>query len=247
MPAVGHNKDIRLNIKNRSEYRTDWSGFTSETNAKRRETIIEKLQDKQLAISLYRIQKSSFDNLTAQYGVGKTVCQYRGVGLVKAYFDNTDDTGEIKIGEPVVFDTVTGDSITGINSKWGKSEYKRIGISLENFNKVPPYANKEEYILCNITLVTSESGGGSLVYVGDYRVPGRYTSGNTMIAPIVKAFKVGVEDVIAYGSPAKKLVITDNEITFAHIGKRDIRPKSFVFVNEDSSNGLNIATTEFME
>lgn len=54
-----------------------------------------------------------------------------GITWVMANHDGTADTGPIKYGQSVAFDTTTGKTVTGVNSVWDTSEYKIVGIALD--------------------------------------------------------------------------------------------------------------------
>lgn len=56
-----------------------------------------------------------------------------GVTFVRCYYDGTDNTGKIKHGKPVVFDTVKGWGVTGVNETWQPDEYKILGIALDEY------------------------------------------------------------------------------------------------------------------
>lgn len=54
-----------------------------------------------------------------------------GVTWVIANVDGTENTGKVVYGKPVVFDTTTGKTVTGVNDKWSADEYKIVGVALD--------------------------------------------------------------------------------------------------------------------
>lgn len=72
--------------------------------------------------------RTNYSGIVVQAGIEN------GMVWVRANADNTDDTGEIFAGQPVVFDSKSGNAVTGINEKWGPEEYKIVGVAWKNFS-----------------------------------------------------------------------------------------------------------------
>lgn len=56
-----------------------------------------------------------------------------GTTVVRTYYDGSDNTGVINYANPVVFDTVKGFGVTGINPKWAPDEYVIVGKALMDY------------------------------------------------------------------------------------------------------------------
>lgn len=79
------------------------------------------------------------DRLGGQVDViGKAVVA--GTTNVKCFYDGTDNTGEIRHGASVVFDTTTGLAVTGINPKWTPDQYKVVGTAMGEYRTPNPGA-----------------------------------------------------------------------------------------------------------
>lgn len=120
-------QDIPLKVKSSKEFTISdpkWSEYKKP--AEKRRAIAKALNDYKFAITPERL---SADRI-GQGGVGKAVIA--GVTRVLAFYDTSDNRGEIKHGRPVVFDMVSGMGVTGINPKWGPGEYKIVGKALND-------------------------------------------------------------------------------------------------------------------
>lgn len=65
-----------------------------------------------------------------------------GITWVRCFCDGTEKTGQIKNGQPVVFDTVKGWGVTGIHESWAEHEYKILGIALADFGQTSTVWNQ---------------------------------------------------------------------------------------------------------
>lgn len=127
------------------------AGDSGSTNHEKRLNIVKLLSDKLLAINVIPVDAG----VAARVGLSKEVTasapmKMTGVALARAYYDNTTNTGELLRGRPVVFDTVTGTSVTGINDSWIPTEYRKIGYALEDFSDEPPYEGANNLVLIKI-------------------------------------------------------------------------------------------------
>lgn len=127
------------------------AGATGAGDHEKRINIVKLLESKTLVINTIPIS----DNIAAVVDLTEeATCvapmKASGIVLVRAFFDDTDNTGRIEIGRPVAFDMVTGVAVTGVNDTWLQAEYHRIGLSLDNFSKVSPYDGPENLIQVKI-------------------------------------------------------------------------------------------------
>jgi len=168
-------KPVRKAV-DRERLKLDYASYDGLTDHQKRVQITKLLQNSSFCVNLTPVTKSDIEDTIGSTVTGKVgggVAIVSGIAYAKAYYDGTDKTGEIKAGQPVVFDTVTGDSVTGINTSWSPSEYRVVGISLVNFNKQAPYADSNENLI-QIKLIEfdqSESGLIGCCLVDDH--PGR--------------------------------------------------------------------------
>lgn len=112
---------------------SDYSGLTAQ---QARKAIRLLLEDYNVVIATESVDKAkitpylqgeTFPSYIQSYG------QMEGIGMVRAYYDGSSNTGAIKNGHPVVLDTVVGNAVTGIHSTWKSDEYKIIGVSLADY------------------------------------------------------------------------------------------------------------------
>lgn len=102
-----------------------------------------------------------------------------GVVFVNAFNDGTDNSWEILHGQPVVFDTVTGRGVTGINPKWSRSEYKIVGTAWKSHRdkgwaripvKIHSFEYDPDYTYCAIPVC------GASIPARSGNTPGKYES-----------------------------------------------------------------------
>lgn len=124
------------------------SGATGATDHDRRLNIVKSLLGKSFAINTIPIA----DTIAAVVDLQEeATCispmKMSGVVYARMYFDGTDNTGKAVKWKPAAFDTVTGTHVTGANDTWIPSEYRRIGIFLEDFEQIQPYDGPENLVL----------------------------------------------------------------------------------------------------
>lgn len=108
----------------------DYNG-KSKSEARRE---IKKLLDKyRISITPEMLAPNRFTYANGAKVQGRFITT--GTTWVRAYYDNTDNTGKIEYGKPVAFDTVKGWGVTGINPKWSPDEYKVVGVSLADYEQ----------------------------------------------------------------------------------------------------------------
>lgn len=246
MTALAPAKSLGKRIINPGEYKYTWNGFTDEGDREKRNIITAKLKDKALGILMHRISFKQFKKLGVTDTDGKLEIQYRGIGIAKAYVGGKSN-GEIKVGEPICFDMTTGDSVTGVHESWNKSEYRTMGIALEDFNEDPPYENNENLIMVWLHPVQSPGSAGKLFFTGEYRGPGRVLRQDKQIPGYFSGYEVNIVNDTLDGHAIKRLEITEEAVPLIHAGKRDVRPNSFVFAVEEQSSGEYVITTEYLE
>lgn len=102
-----------------------------------RRTITELLKSKNVMVNAHPLTATELTELGLD-GTARLQGQAINFGLVwvLCYYDGTEDTGEIINGHPVVFDTVTGKAVTGINPAWKTDEYKIVGIAWKSFSEI---------------------------------------------------------------------------------------------------------------
>jgi hypothetical protein len=131
-------------------FKINHGSFGSEPVDERRRIIAARLNDYTLGVIKAKASKQRLIDKGIVPGKFHTRITASGIVFAKAYYDGTSNTGVIKQGHSVVFDTVTGSSVTGINENWKRPEYKIMGVALDNFNKVQPYDKYENVILIKL-------------------------------------------------------------------------------------------------
>lgn len=111
---------------------SDYEGMTH--SEARQKIVSEKLQNRYFAFSLSKLRRQSLLDIGYSSGNLTSQCMNDGIIWARCHHDGTEDTGKITFGEKIVFDTLSGKAVTGINEEWGTSEYKVIGIALGNFD-----------------------------------------------------------------------------------------------------------------
>jgi hypothetical protein len=238
-------------LQNKDKYRLDWPGWALETppvteNSAKRRRIVDLLEDKTVGINPIPIKKKDLEKIKEiTYFNISGRCVVTGIAYVRAYYDATINTGEIKCGHPVVFDTVTGSSVTGINVNWASDEYFTVGISMVNFNLVQPYQDYKNIIQVKLSNPPGESGTGHLLYTGsNYRIPGRFYLNGKAYSGAYNAYKVEVIKTTINGFSAYELKPSTSTVVALHPGRRDLRPSGYCFANKDNDSGLYIITSE---
>lgn len=125
------------------ELKLSWSGFDSQSpvpnESEKRRAIKKKLDDYNFVINMESITKAALDDVSDGEEMPDRINAMGvmdGIIFVRAFYDNTTKTGRIKTGHAVVFDTVTGNSVTGINDDWSADEYKIVGVALKDYGTV---------------------------------------------------------------------------------------------------------------
>lgn len=126
-----------LEVFDPAKLKISHSDYAGKTPTEARRAIKTLLEDYNVVIATESIDKAKitpylqgedFPDYIQSYG------QMEGVTWVRAYYDGSDNTGIIKNGHPVVMDTVKGNAVTGINSKWAADEYKVVGVALQDYS-----------------------------------------------------------------------------------------------------------------
>lgn len=139
MPDTDLNqREDKLSILRNDMFRLDYPPYASKSDAQKR-TIIKKLLDAtNFVINPTKVTKQSLSKVNVNDNQPQMEAEViiEGIVYVQAYYDGTNKTGEIIAGKQVVFDTVTGHAVTGINEEWGAAEYKVVGTALVDYNEV---------------------------------------------------------------------------------------------------------------
>lgn len=106
------------------------ASYPSSTPSEARKIINRKLKGKTFAINVNTVNKAELPELDNDKDVNAAVVT-SGVIIANAYQVLGTDTGPIYAGGPVVFDTVTGRAVTGINQIWSPEEYTIVGYALQ--------------------------------------------------------------------------------------------------------------------
>lgn len=116
------------------------SDYGTDTGREARIQIARILRGKSFAINVNPLVKSEmtevvgeFDNADEDSNWIQAAVVTSGIIIANAYWDGSDNTYVITNGQPVVFDTVTGRCVTGINPKWSPEEYVIVGTALLGF------------------------------------------------------------------------------------------------------------------
>lgn len=173
-------KTAKFSVKDCREYTLDWTGWASQgissASDKRRE-IVKKLNRNQVGVATEPINKQLVNmfNLSSSIELDIRLI-LSGICFVRAYYDGTSRTGEIKMGEQVVFDTVTGKYVTGIHESWSEDEYYPLGTALANYNSttIDPDNNIIPVKLSSIGKVAEHR-----IYIVKGTVPARYIDSST--------------------------------------------------------------------
>lgn len=236
----GKQKDISQTIAASNEFTLSWYGWDTyspvPSNSSKRQIIKGKLEFKQIGINTVKINKK----ILSDKGIEGEECEARitlsGVSYVRAYYDGTNDTGKIVAGKPVAFDTVTGTSVTGVNEDWAVSEYKVVGIALEDFELVVPeegYEKDENVIMVKMDApFVGTPSEITILKTTDYRIPGRFVYNELDYVGMGSAYPVttvtstdqdtnGYEQIVVNDSPIDAVLVYNFEV-------RDIRPDTLL-------------------
>jgi hypothetical protein len=243
-------------ILNKGQFKLDWDGFkdinkykVEPDNSTKRRIIVSKLNKYNIGISHVKISDELLESKGMEPVGFRAASTIKGITFARAYWDNTINTGEIKNAQPIVFDTVTGNSVTGINSKWSTSEYKVLGTALEDFNRLPEtdadgkkyYKDYDNIILVKLEGISSITRNNVLLLNTSYRIPGRFIYNNKTYAGIGSAWEVNLElatvpitqEGTTYNNLWMEIKIEPglNErklVTVLNLGYRDIRPNAYI-------------------
>lgn len=139
MPNPEDIMDFTQEVQDPDEYTLAWNGWDANTNTDilKRKAIKIKLDQMNFGVNPSTLDSTAIqDYADPAAGIDYEGDAYvGGVVLVQVYFkdDGTKQSGKIVQGQPVVFDTVTGYSVTGIHASWGIDEYKIAGTAMANF------------------------------------------------------------------------------------------------------------------
>lgn len=106
------------------------ASYPSSTPSEARKIINRKLKGKTFAINVNTVNKAELPELDNDQDVNAAVVT-SGVIIANAYQELGTNTGTMYAGGPVVFDTVTGRAVTGINQIWSPEEYTIVGYALQ--------------------------------------------------------------------------------------------------------------------
>lgn len=175
MVDVSHiDKESIPEVRSRNEFTLDWPEWDSDkSDSEKRKEIKTKLDNYNFGINTAPVSTQRLKEVGAdgQDADGHAIMD--GIAWVRAFYDGTNKTGKIKQGHPVVFDTVTGRSVTGINEEWGVDEYKVVGTALQDYEDTDPKGSV-------VPIKLSATGSPSetqvfLARVDRFRIPGRRT------------------------------------------------------------------------
>lgn len=129
--------DLTPEIVDTDEFTYGWSGWSSESEAEKRKAITAKLKEYNIGIATSPLDAALLEEVGADGEAADGEVQIEGVAVVRVHYGGASDTktGEIKQGEPVCFDMVTGDAVTGVNEAWADDEYFVVGIALMDFSE----------------------------------------------------------------------------------------------------------------
>lgn len=133
------------------------------TDADKRRKIKEGLDKSNFGISASRFNSKMLKRVTGKEtitGELESEAILDGTVLVNCYYDGTSKTGEIKIGEPVAFDTVTGKAVTGVNEDWADNEYKILGTALESYSVTSSSESQFGVIAVRLSAISKSSAAG---------------------------------------------------------------------------------------
>ena len=121
--------------------------YAGKTPVEARKAIKKLLDNHSVVITTEKIDKARIEAILGTNAGGEKIPipaymqssgQMEGMCMARAFYDGTDNSGAITAGKPVVIDTVTGNCVTGINSKWSPDEYKLVGVALEYLTTPSP-------------------------------------------------------------------------------------------------------------
>lgn len=113
-------------------YKYRISDFPTSTPSEARIDIARRLRRRSFAVNVNPIIKQDMIDAVGELDEEEHInaaIVTSGVVIANGYVDFTDNTYPILPGKPVVFDTVTGRAVTGINPKWSPEEYVIIGTA----------------------------------------------------------------------------------------------------------------------
>ena len=128
--------------------KTDHDDYVGMTKPEARRAIKILLDKYNIGITPEVVSKSRAQASILEDNAGELPAKIGGLAImdgnvfVRAYYDGTNNTGQIKNGKPVVFDTVKGWGVTGIHPDWGVDEYKIVGTALDDYNDLAPNGKK---------------------------------------------------------------------------------------------------------
>jgi hypothetical protein len=125
---MAHQEQL-LKVVDPAKFKIDHADYSGKTKPDARKAIKKLLEKYKLAVCPEPITADRV------YSGGDTRGKaiIAGTTWVRCFTDGTDNTGAIKFGKPVVFDTVKGFGVTGINDKWAEDEYYILGKALQDY------------------------------------------------------------------------------------------------------------------
>lgn len=160
-----------------SKLKLDHPDYASKTPAEARQKIKKILDLANFAIATEPINLSAASRIIGSDFLPSrmsTRAVVNGVTWVIANVDGTENTGKVVYGKPVVFDTTTGKTVTGINEKWSADEYKIIGVALDELasgRKMIPVAvgqNPQSATTSTVLAKCKVSDGGTHPSIQDW-------------------------------------------------------------------------------
>lgn len=129
-----------LGIEN--NYIISASIYSAFTPAQARRIIVQNLRDYNFCTATQKLDSERAKHSLPQGAAAPNQIEGKvatnGVVYMRCFRDSTNNTGIIRVNHPVVFCTVTGNSVTGINNTWAPDEYKIIGIALDGYSSTEP-------------------------------------------------------------------------------------------------------------
>ena len=135
----GSEEDYALELQDNEEIKLDFYGYEGKTDTEKRKAIFKILDGMNFVVTGEKFTQQDLEDACGDEEIPTEVIghgQIEGVVWVNCFYDGTNKTAPIKNGKPVVWDTVTGDSVTGVSEEWDSDEYKVVGTALSDYSAV---------------------------------------------------------------------------------------------------------------